>query len=126
MSEKSTLMSVKSTLKLILPTLKLILPTLKLILSTLKLIFPTLKLILPTLKLILPTLKLAKRKEKNHKVAPGSFRSHLYVALLNYFTHFYTLCTIQNRSSILIYSQPIPYLVTISRQVVGSSRPLFW
>ena len=67
MSEKSTLMSVKSTLKLILPTLKLILPTLKLILSTLKLIFPT-------LKLILPTLKLAKREEKNHKVAPGSFR----------------------------------------------------
>ena len=67
MSEKSTLMSVKSTLKLILPTLKLILPTLKFILSTLK-------LTLPTLKLILPTLKLAKRKEKNHKVAPGSFR----------------------------------------------------
>ena len=82
MSEKSTLMSVKSTLKLILPTLKLILPTLKLILSTLKLIFPILKFILPTLKLILPTLKLAKRKEKNHKVAPGSFRRY-YSQMLN-------------------------------------------
>ena len=71
MSEKSTLKLVKSTLKLILPTLKLILPTLKLILSTLKLIFPT--------------LNLAKRKEKNHKVAPGSFRSNKkkkYLAVL--------------------------------------------
>ena len=94
--EKSTLMSIKSTLKLVKSTLmsvkstlKLILPTLKLILSTLKFIFPTLKFIFPTLKFIFPTLKLAKRKEKNHKVAPGSFRTKWTLKVILFRAHWH-------------------------------------
>ena len=75
MSEKSTLMSVKSTFKVDFTDIKVDFTNFKVDFIDIKVDFSNFKVDFTNFKVDFTNFKVGKTKRKNHKVAPGSFRT---------------------------------------------------